>query len=70
MYVVISPDTSFNGEFVGFKFKNGNCITKLDENMKLWFKMLGFKVDVYEKPEKKDEKPKTENENAEENNNE
>ena len=30
MYIVISPDTSFNGEFAGFKFKNGNCITKLD----------------------------------------
>ena len=42
MYVVISPDTSFNGEFAGFKFKNGNCITKLDENLRLWFKMLKF----------------------------
>ena len=60
MYIVTSPDSSFNGEFTGYKF----------ENMKLWFKMLGFKVDVYEKPEKKDEKPKTENENAENNSNE
>ena len=67
MYVVISPDTSFNGEFVGFKFKNGNCITKLDENLRLWFKMLGFKVEIHNKPEKKNDKPITEDKNAEEN---
>ncbi|MBO5475526.1 MAG: hypothetical protein J5982_03340 [Bacilli bacterium] len=67
MYIVTSPDSSFTGEFTGYKFKNGNCITELDENMQKWFKMLGFKVNVYEKPEKKNEKPKNENENAEEN---
>ena len=62
MYIVISPDTSFNGEFAGFKFKAGNCITKLDENLRLWFKMLGFKVEKYNKPEKKDDKPVNANE--------
>lgn len=67
MYIVTSPDSSFNGEFTGYKFKNGNCITELDENMRLWFKMLGFRVERYEKPEKKNEEPKTENKNAEEN---
>lgn len=67
MYVVISPDTSFNGEFAGFKFKNGNCITKLDENLRLWFKMLGFKVEIHNKPEKKNDKSITEDKNAEEN---
>lgn len=68
MYIVTSPDSSFNGEFTGYKFKNGNCITELDENMRLWFKMLGFKVESYKKPEKKNEKPNVENENAEEEN--
>lgn len=63
MYIVTSPDSTFNGEFTGYKFKNGNCITKLDENLKLWFKMLGFKVDPYVKP-KKEEKV-IENENVE-----
>lgn len=66
MFLVISPDSSFNGEFTGYKFKNGNCITELDENLCLWFKMLGFKVKKYEKPLKKNEKPVNENENAEE----
>ena len=47
MYIVTSPDSTFNGEFTGYKFKNGNCITKLDENLKLWFKMLGFKRPEY-----------------------
>ena len=65
MYIVFSPDSQFNGEFAGYKFKNGNCITKLDDNLKLWFKMLGFKVEPYVKP-KKEEKPITENENVEE----
>lgn len=64
MYKIISPDSSFTGEFAGFKFKNGNCITKLDENLKLWFKMLGFKIEKYDKPDKKNEEPKNENENA------
>ena len=32
MYIVISPDTSFNGEFAGFKFKNGNCIITCNRN--------------------------------------
>lgn len=67
MYIVISPDSQFNGEFAGYKFKNGNCITKLDENLRLWFKMLGFKVEKYNKPIKKDEKPINEDKNAEEN---
>lgn len=67
MYIVFSPDSQFNGEFAGYKFKNGNCITKLDDNLRLWFKMLGFKVEKYNKPTKKDEKPINEDKNAEEN---
>lgn len=55
MYLVISPDTSFNGDFAGYKFKAGKCITKLDDNLCKWFKMLGFKVENYTKPEKKEE---------------
>ena len=57
MFLVISPDSSFNGEFAGYKFKNGNCITELDDNLQLWFKMLGFKLKKYNEPEKKNEKP-------------
>ena len=68
-YIVTSPDSKFNGEFSGYKFKNGNCITKLDENLKLWFKMLGFRVEIYTKSNKKtenvEEKPKEEANNQE-----
>jgi hypothetical protein len=45
MYNVYSPDSSFNGEYAGYKFDKGVCTTELDENLKQWFKMLGFKVE-------------------------
>ena len=46
MFLVISPDSSFNGEFAGYKFKNGNCITELDDNLQLWWRNTdGMTVD-------------------------
>ena len=68
MFLVISPDSSFNGEFAGYKFKNGNCITELDDNLQLWFKMLGFKLKKYNEPVKMNEKPVSEEKKAKEKN--
>ena len=68
MFLVISPDSSFNGEFAGYKFKNGNCITEIDDNLQLWCKMLGFKLKKYNEPEKKNEKPVIEEKKAKEKN--
>ncbi len=49
-YKIYSPDSSFNGVYSGYKFDKGVCIAKLDENLKTWFKMLGFKVEKTEEP--------------------
>lgn len=44
MYNIYSPDKDFTGNYAEYEFKNGVCKAKLDDNLKLWFKMLGFKV--------------------------
>jgi hypothetical protein len=70
MFNVYSPDSSFNGEYAGYKFNKGVCTTELDENLKLWFKMLGFKVEKAKEPIKKVtvvvDKPNTEENKAKE----
>lgn len=53
MYNIYSPEKDFNGNYAGYEFKNGVATAELDENLKLWFKMLGFKTEKAKEPIKK-----------------
>lgn len=56
MFLVISPDSSLMENLPVYKFKMV-IVSQIDDNLQLWFKMLGFKLKKYNEPEKKNEKP-------------
>ncbi len=53
MYNIYSPDYNFSGDYAGYNFEKGIATAELDDNLKLWFKMLGFRIEKAKEPIKK-----------------
>ena len=53
MYNIYSPDYNFSGNYAGYDFEKGVAQAELDDNLKLWFKMLGFRIEKTKEPIKK-----------------
>ena len=66
MYNIYSPDENFSGDYSGFNFEKGKATAELDDNLKLWFKMLGFRTEKVKEPVKKATKVVVEKTNKEE----